>query len=122
MLVAAQSAHAYNVGVQDVDVPLRLDYPRFESATKALRHILSEHVAREEPQPCQQGSPGVLRPQEAPGFLFRGECGLYPTTTASLARARGPRSGLQWPFMEKPKRQEQAGRAALRWLGRFMPK
>jgi hypothetical protein len=76
------------VGVQNVDVPLRLDHPRFESMTKALRHILGEYVARDGPQPCEQGCPGVLRPQEVPGFLFRGECGLFAATTASLARAR----------------------------------
>ena len=74
--------------MQSVDVPLRLDHPQFESLTEALRHISGEYAAQENIRIREQGFPEVLCQREVAGFLFRGECGLYATTTASIARAR----------------------------------
>ena len=74
--------------VQMVDMPFRLDRPRFESLTEAFRHILGEYAVKENPRIYEQSPCGVLYPREVPGFLFRGECGEYPTTMASIARAR----------------------------------
>lgn len=69
-------------------MPLRLDHPQFDSLTEALRHVLGEYAAEGPPRIYEQGPLRVLPHPEVPGFLFRGECGLYAATTASLARAR----------------------------------
>lgn len=69
-----------------VGVPFRLDHPQFESLAKACLYISSQCTAIENPPTYDQGPSGALCPREAPAFLFRGECGEYPATTASIAR------------------------------------
>jgi hypothetical protein len=60
-------------------VEFRLDHPRFESLTAALKYALREHAEQEHP----------VFPGKEPAFIFRGECGRFPTTTPSIARVRG---------------------------------
>jgi FRG domain-containing protein len=66
----------------------QLDHPQFESMTEAFLHILSQYAVRDNPQILEQTASGLMHPREVPGYLFRGECGEYPTTTASIARLR----------------------------------
>jgi hypothetical protein len=57
----------------------RLDHPRFESLSAAFEFALHEHAEKEHP----------TYPGQEPAFIFRGECGEFPTTPASIARVRG---------------------------------
>jgi hypothetical protein len=66
----------------------QLDHPQFGSITEAFLHILGEYAVQENPQIWQHTASGLLYPREVPGYLFRGECGQYPTTRASIARLR----------------------------------
>jgi hypothetical protein len=54
----------------------RLDHPKFESLTAAFDHILDEYAEKEHP----------VYPGQLPAFIFRGECGSYPSTKPSIAR------------------------------------
>jgi len=60
-------------------VDLLLDRPRFESLCAAFEYVLREHAARKHP----------AYPDREPAFIFRGECGRFPTTMPSIARVRG---------------------------------
>jgi hypothetical protein len=71
----------------------QLDHPQFGSMTEAFLCILGQYAVRDNPQIWQQTASGLMYPREVPGYLFRGECGEYPTTTASIARLR-ERDGL----------------------------
>jgi hypothetical protein len=66
----------------------QLDHPRFGSMTEAFLYILGQYAVRDNPQIRQQTASGLMYPREVPGYLFRGECGEYPTTKASIARLR----------------------------------
>jgi hypothetical protein len=63
-----------------------LDHPRFASMTDAFRHILGQYAFQDHPHVWEQTASGLMYPREVPGYLFRGECGEYPTTTASIGR------------------------------------
>jgi hypothetical protein len=60
-------------------VEFRLDHPKFESLCAAFEYALREHAEKEHP----------VYPGMKPAFVFRGECGRFPTTMPSIARVTG---------------------------------
>jgi FRG domain len=66
----------------------RLDHPPFDTMTKAFLHVFGQCMARGNPRVLDTTPSGLVYPREVPGYVFRGECGQYPTTTASIARVR----------------------------------
>jgi hypothetical protein len=70
------------------EMAFRLDHPQFENMTDAFLHILGHYQVKENPHIWEERPSGLIYSKEVPGFLFRGECGLYPTTTPSVARLR----------------------------------
>jgi hypothetical protein len=80
--------------------PFRLDHPQFESMTDAFLHILGHYQLKGNPHTWEERPSGLIYSKEVPGFLFRGECGLYPTTTPSVARLRNCRQLLKAEVMQ----------------------
>jgi hypothetical protein len=60
-------------------VEFQLDHPKFESLCAAFEYALREHAEKEHP----------VHPGKEPAFVFRGECGRFPATMPSIARATG---------------------------------
>ena len=60
---------------------------QFPSLTRCLRH-LREHFPPEETVTVKQPAPNGLV-HYAPRYLYRGECGDFPTTESSLTRLSG---------------------------------
>jgi hypothetical protein len=54
---------------------LALDHPRFESLSAVCKYLLDEYASKQ----------NAAFPNE-PAFVFRGECGEFPTTKPSIAR------------------------------------
>jgi hypothetical protein len=67
------------------------DHPRFESMADAFAHVLGYYALKENPHLWERTSSGLLYPRQVPGYLFRGECGEYPTTSHSFSRLRDGR-------------------------------
>lgn len=63
---------------------------RFASLTEAFEFILDRYAVRPGPERhWLQRESGLLIPREMPPYLFRGECGDFPTTTSTAGRAAG---------------------------------
>ena len=58
---------------------------RFVSLTEAFEYTLDRYAIRPGSEVLQSGS-GLLIRREMPPFLFRGECGNFPTTTCTAGR------------------------------------
>jgi hypothetical protein len=59
---------------------------RFDSLTDAFAFTLGQYALRSNDTRWGQTDSGVIYPRELPHFLFRGECGNFPTTTDSARR------------------------------------
>jgi hypothetical protein len=60
---------------------------KFDSLTEAFEFILDHHVVREAPvRQWTTTKTGLAVPNQAPAYLFRGECGPFPTTTSATLR------------------------------------
>ena len=54
---------------------------RFDSLTEAFTYILGQYALQPHEQVWAQSTSGLVYPRELPRYLFRGECGDFPTTT-----------------------------------------
>jgi len=53
---------------------------RFDSLTDAFTHILGQYASQANDQVWGETESGIAYPRELPRYLYRGECGSYPTT------------------------------------------
>jgi hypothetical protein len=58
----------------------------FESLTEAFRYILGQYSTQPNAHVWAQSGSGLVYPRELQRYLFRGECGIFPTTTDSGRR------------------------------------
>lgn len=62
------------------------DY-RFSSLTEAFAFVLDRYALRDGPERhWLRQDTGLFIPRNMPPYLFRGECGTFPTTTSTVAR------------------------------------
>lgn len=59
---------------------------RFDSLTEALALIRGQYAQRGTDYSLTELTSGLLVPREIPKYLFRGECGDFPTTVSSAGR------------------------------------
>lgn len=53
----------------------------FESLTEAFNYILGQYSLQPNAHVWARSTSGLVYPRELPSYLFRGECGVFPTTT-----------------------------------------
>src|SRR5690242_11282226 len=59
---------------------------RFASLGDAFEFMLSQHAVRPSDRLWLETESGLVVPQDAPRYLFRGECGEFETTKAGIRR------------------------------------
>jgi len=62
------------------------DHPRFENMADAFTHVLGHYALKETRHIWKRTSSGPLCSREVPGYVYRGECGEFPTTSHSVSR------------------------------------
>jgi hypothetical protein len=86
LLVSKRTARCENGGMCARGFEANWEFP---SLTECLRY-LGEHFPPEETVTVESRTPsGLIVLHRAPKYLYRGECGIFPTTESSLTRLKG---------------------------------